>query len=301
MANKRPATGTQTDAINRFAPQVQISFDLNKLDGFVTSLGAVFAHYRAIPSPLGQNDRGSYRRNDGVDTITANGMIYRCAGKFTATMTDNSRSEKRSSGGVLDPSEAKLVMPRFYDNKAVAEGKRIYLKPGDRLYLVDKGVDDTVVVSHKMDYKPDCDNQAIYPIICLEDTIIDSNNVDYTQGVDFIITPEGNIRWLSGGKNPGLDPNTGKGRIYSYVVALPKEVRITGVTENGERVAERMAYHAIVVREYIFHNENRGDLKNQLKTNDPKRTVEAPTSPINPDKYTIPVDMDTITEDDSQS
>lgn len=311
MSN-RPPQGQQIDTITPFAPQEQQSFDLRRLEiGLSTGLGADFRHYKATPSPIGQNDRGDYRRSDGVDTITSNGMIYRCAGIFTATMTDNTREQKRSTGGVLDPSESKLVMPRFYNKNAVADGDRIYLMPGDRLYYSDPNADDRVANAHKMDYEPNVDNEPMFPIYSMEGPIVDSRGAEYTCGVDFQLTSEGSIRWLPTGKNPGIDPNTGKGRIYSvrylykafyYIVALPKEVRITNVTQGGVRGPERMPYHAVIVREYIFHQRNRGDEKNQNVQ--PKEALGNRTTPpveqsINPNKFVVPVDMNTITEDDS--
>jgi hypothetical protein len=308
--SKRPPKGNQIDTINRYSPQEQQSFDLNRLDTFVNSLGVDFSHYKAMPSPIGQNDRGDYRRSDGVDTITSNGMIYRCAGKFTATMTDNSREQKRSSGGILDPSESRLVMPRFYNNVGQDDGKRIYLAPGDRLYLSDPTADVKVSNYHKMDYQSDIDNEPMFPIVCLEENIIDSRGIEYVQNSDFLITDAGNIRWLASGKNPGIDPNTGKGRIYSvrylykafyYVVSLPKEVRVTNVTTGGVRAPERMPYHAIIVREYIFHNQNRGDKLNQNQTKTPQRVEAAPPTQVNPNKFVIPVDMSSIADDGEQS
>lgn len=306
----RPPKGTQVDTINRYSPQVQESFDLKRLEAFVTGLGVDFIHYRAMPSPIGKNDRGDLRRNDGVDTITSNGMIYRAGGMFTATMTDNNREQKRSQSGVLDPSEARLVMPRFYNKAEVADGDRIYLMPGDRLYIADPAADVLVANSQEMNYQEDVDNEPMFPIISLQDRILDSRNIEYIQGVDFAITEKGNIRWLPGGNNPGIDPNTSKGRLYSirylykafyYVVALPKEVRVTNVTTGGVRSPERMPMHAIVVREYIFHQRNRGDATNQLKPKDTMRTVEKPQQSIDPNKTSISVDMTNITDDDDQS
>lgn len=307
--SKRQPIGQQIDTITKFAPQEQQSFDLRRLEvGLSTGLGADFKHYKAIPSPIGQNDRGDYRRSDGVDTITSNGMIYKCAGTFTATMTDNTREQKRSAGGVLDPSESRLVMPRFYNKAGVADGERIYLMPGDRIYYADPNADDRVVNAHKMDYQADVDNVPMFPICKLEEPIVDSRGIEYIQGTDFEITGEGNVRWLAGGKNPGIDPNTGKGRIYSvrylykafyYIVALPKEVRITNVTQGGVRGPERMPYHAVIVREYIFHNQNRGEQLNQNKPKNPERVTPPVEESVNPNKFTIPVDMNTITEDES--
>lgn len=311
MSNRKP-NGIQVDTINRFSPQEQQSFDLRRLEvGLSAGLGSDFKHFRAMPSPIGKNDRGDYRRNDGVDTITSNGMIYRCAGTFTATMTDNSREQKRSSGGVIDPSESRLVLPRFYNKDGgVANGDRIYLMPGDRLYFADPNADTLVANAHEMDYQSDIDNEPMFPIVKLQEKLVDSLNIEYTENVDFCITKDGNIRWLAGGKNPGIDPNTGKGRIYSvrylykayyYVVALPKEVRVTNVTTGGVRAPERMPYHAVIVREYIFHNQNRGDKLNQNKVKTPERADKAPVESVNPNKFVIPVDMSTITEDEEQS
>lgn len=306
----RKAKGIHVDVINRYLPQVQESFDLKRLEAFVTGLGVDFIHYRAIPSPLGKNDRGDLRRNDGVDQITSNGMIYRSGGIFTATMTDNTREQKRSQSGVLDPSEARLVMPRFYNKTDLADGSRIYLMPGDRLYIADKNADVLVANSEEMVFRDDVDNEPMFPIVSLQDKILDSHNIEYIQGVDYTITSHGNIRWEHGANNPGIDPNTGKGRLYSirylykafyYVVALPKEVRVTNVTTGGIRSPERMPMHAIVVREYIFHQRSRGDTTNQLKPKDSARTVETPNQSIEPNKNSIIVDMTGIAGADDES
>ena len=298
------------DVIPREGDYIQESFDLDRLDVFVTGLGVQYFHYKGVPSPIGQNDRGDYRRNDGVDTITSNGMIYKCAGKFTATMTDNSRDRKRGEAGVLDPSESKLVMPRFYDDKDIADGKRIYLSPGDRIYVADPNADVMVSNPQKMDYNPTGDDIPMFPIVQLEMPLIDSRNIEYIENVDFIITQNGNIRWLPAGKNPGIDPDTGKGRVYSirylykaywYITILLKEVRVTNVTTDGVRSPERMAYHCIAQREYMYHNQNKGDQTNQLKSKDPKRTVQGPEQSVNSNKNAITVDMQAIGEEDEQS
>lgn len=308
MSNRKP-NGIQIDTIDRNLDFVQESFDLDRLDNFVTGLGVEYFHYKGMPSPIGKGDRGDYRRNDGVDTITSNGMIYRCAGKFTATMTDNSRDRKRGEAGVLDPSESKLVMPRFYNKNGVADGDRIYLSPGDRIYVADPQADVLASNPQNMDYEPGIDNVPMFPIVKMEMPLICSRNIEYIQGVDYEITRDGNIRWLAGGKNPGIDPDTGKGRVYSvrylyrsywYITILLKEVRVTNVTTNGERAPERMPYHAIAVREYMYHNQNKGDKTNQLKSKDSKREVKEPVTSINPNKTTIPVDMSAIGDSEDE-
>lgn len=309
MSNRKP-NGIQIDTIDRNLEFTQESFDLVRLDNFVTGLGVEYIHYKGMPSPIGQNDRGDYRRNDGVDTITSNGMIYRCSGRFTATMTNNSRDRKQGEAGILDPSESKLVLPRFYNQNALADGNRIYLSPGDRIYVADPLADVLVSNPQKMDYESGIDNIPMFPIVQLEMPIIDSRNIEYIQGVDFNITSDGNIRWLPGGKNPGIDVNTGKGRVYSirylyrsfwYITVLLNEIRITNVTTNGERSPERMPYHCITQREYMYHNQNKGDKTNQLKSKDPKRVAKEPVLPIDPANPVISIDMAIIGDDNEQS
>jgi hypothetical protein len=306
---------SMVDVIPRGADYVQESFDLNRLDNFVKGLGVQWLHYKAMPSPIGQKDRGDYRRSDGVDTITSNGMIYTFAGKFTAAITDNSRERKWSGAGPLDPSQGLLVMPRFYDTNTpdpqnpncFCPGDRIYLMPGDRLYVADPRADVKVSNAHKMDYNPDGFDQPMFAIEKLEVPIIDSQNIEYKEGIDFCITKDGNISWIPGGNSPGVDPTTGKGRTYSvrylyrayyYIAELLKELRITNITIDNERIPERAAYHPLVQREYIYHNQNRGDRTNQLIPKDQKRVAPEPVESTNPAKYSIPVDMSMTKRDE---
>lgn len=309
---KRKTIGTQLDAIPRASQPFQVSFDLTKQDQFVTSLGVDFVHYKAMPSPIGLKDRGDYRRSDGLDTISSNGMIYFKAGCFTATMVDNSKSQKSSQGGVLDYSTSRLIMPRFYNkNGEVANGDRIYLAPGDRVYIADPNADILVPNYQRMDFDPDNDNRPMFPISKIE-FVEDSRGITYQEGKDFEITCEGNIRWISSGSNPGIDPDTKKGRVYSarylykafwYVVAIPKEVRITNITTGDTRAPERMAYHAVVQREYIYQNVNRGQNSDgstgsgEVKTQDKKRIVREPDSTEISGSSQIKVNMDDILDE----
>lgn len=310
MSDRKPK-GNQVDTINRYSPFTQMSFDLNKQDAFVTAYAVDFKHFKAMPSPIGKNDRGDYRRSAegvGVDVISSNGMLYQCAGTFSATMSDNNRNQKDGQVALLDPSQSRIILPRFYNDKDVSDGERIYLAPGDRIYVADKDADTKVANWQEMDYIPGVDNVPVFPIAKMDGKIIDSLNKSYICGVDFKITQEGNISWLSTGSNPGVDPDTGKGRVYSlrylynafwYVTSLPKEVRITNVTTDGVRSPERMPYYAVITREYVYHNQNRASEINPIQPSDIKREDD-PLKPVG-NRFVIPVDMSTVGEDDGQS
>lgn len=302
MTRKNPK-GQQLDTISREGDLFQASFDLRKQDQFVTSLGVQFIHYAAIPSPIGMKDKGGYRRSDTVDTITSNGFIFKKKGCFTATMVSNSSRKKWNDGGTLDDSTSRLVMPRFYDKgDEVAGGKTIYLSPGDRVYLADPDADTKVVNFQKMTFDPNNHNRPMFPILEVED-VVDSQGQEFQQGVDFEVDPNGDICWLPGGRNPGIDVETKEGRVYSvryryraywYIVQLPNEVRVTNVTTDGVRSPERMAYHAVVQREYVYHNQNASNKVDAPKPEDPKRTNQKPIESISPNSNRIKVNMDNI-------
>lgn len=285
---KRKIKGPQAPTLPQGGNLFQASFDLGKQDQFVTSLGVQFVHFKAMPSPIGLKDRGDYRRPDSLDTISSNGMLYKKCDKFTAALVSNTKGQQFSSSSVIDYSTCRVIMPRFYDkNEDAAAGKRIYLAPGDRVYINDPDADVKVSNYQKMEYTGEIDI-PMYPICELE-FLIDSRNIEYRSDVDFKINEQGNIQWIQGGNNPGIDPDTKQGRVYSirylykaywYVLSIPNEIRITNVSNGDTRSPQRMAEHAILVREYIYHQKNNGD---KGQTEIPKgrgyeRPLDSPTS-----------------------
>ena len=58
--------------------------------------------------------------------------------------------------------------------------------------------------------------------------------------------------------------------------------------------------HAVVVREYIFHNQNKGDKANQNITRTPERAVQAPIESIRPNAPTLPIDMTNFVKEEDE-
>jgi hypothetical protein len=310
MAGKK-AKGPQLDTITRQIAVPQISFNLPAQDAFVTSHGVQFQHWKAIPSPLGKKERGDYRKTDLFDDQESNGYLYKKHKCFTAVMLNNSKERKQMDGGVMDTASARITLPRFYDlaERGDAKGDRIYIAPGDRLYIADPSVDTRVANFQEMTFDPDRDNVAQFPIHEVE-YLVDSRGVEHHFDVDFKITSEGSIRWLAG-KGPGVDPETGKGRVYAvryiyhahwYVVALPNEVRIGNVTEGGVRKEERMPYQAQIVREYVYYNRQNSNKAKDYKDpkEDKKRTHPEPHFDALPGAPAVKVSMTDIAEDDDE-
>ena len=296
-------------AVTAFPEVPQVSFDLKVQDNFVTSHAVEFVHFSALPSPIGLKDKGGYRRSDQYDDESTNGFLYKKVGCFSAVMMSNSRQKADLDGGQMDPSVCRITLPRFYniDENNESAGKRIYLAPGDRIYVKNPKVDTNVVNYQLMEYDQDRDNVAQFPIKCIE-SVVDNRNISYNEGVDFIVTREGNIRWINPTKNPGMDVDTGKGRVYAiryiyeahwYVVSLPNEVRIGRVTEGDSREETRFPYQAQLVREYVYHNRKNSDKPNQKQEKDerPSREVPEPSNTLHK-KPKIKIEMSDIEEGD---
>lgn len=289
---KRKPVGQQVPTLPAAGDLFQASFDLIKMDQFPTGLGVQLIHFKAIPSPIGLKDRGDLRRPDTIDTISSNGMIYKKSGCFTATFVSNNESSRWGEGGMLDDSTARLILPRFYDTSTgVANGDRIYPAVGDRLYIADQDADVLVPMYQRMEYQVDKPDQPQFPV-CKVEFLTDSRGIDYIQNVDFKIDVAGNIEWLAGGQRPGIDPETGKGRVYAirylyraywYVSMIPNEIRITNVTQNGVRTPERLPYHLMIQREFVYHNINNSTKPITMTQNQTNRVVQGPSQSITSD------------------
>jgi hypothetical protein len=226
-------------------------------------------------------------------------MLYKKAGCFIGVIVSNSKRKTPSEGGVIDYSTARLLLPRFYN-----DNKEIHLAPGDRVFI--KDVDVLVSNYQRMQYDPGNFDRAQFPIKCVE-YLIDSRGIEYKEGVQFKIQ-DGYIEWTDGKDNPGIDPYTGKGRVYSvrykynahwYITEIPNEVRVAqSFGPDGEKVAERMQYSAIIQREYVYYNQN-NDINKDHGKEKLVRNIEEPKDPIDTIyEYEIKVDMNDIGEQD---
>jgi hypothetical protein len=279
-------------------PIPDIGINLESQDQFIENRGVKLEHYSAIPSPIGLRDRGDYRRSDQYDSISSNGMLYKKTGCFLGVIVSNSKKKMPSDGGVIDYSTARLILPRHYEN-----GEEIHIAPGDRVFIKDL----EVLVSNyqRMQYDPGNFDRAQFPIKCVQH-LIDSRGIEYKEGVHFKIQ-DGYIEWIDGKDNPGVDSETGKGRVYSirykynahwYITEIPNEVRVAQtIDSNGEKVAQRMQYSAIIQREYVYYNQN-NDVDKDHGREKLVRNIEEPKDPVEAIyEYQIKVDMSDIGEE----
>jgi len=282
-----------SDRINVLPLEIpNIGFTMEAQEQFTLEKGIVFEHFAAIPSTIGQIDRGDLRRPDTLDTLSENGFIYRKVGEFVGTMVGNSKQHGHVEGGILDTSTARLVLPKHY-NKDCGDGKEIAMLPGDRIYA--KACEIRVPNYQKVEYKPKHSDFLQFPAKEVS-MLQDSKGIDYVEGRHFKIDSGGNIEWIDGQKNPGIDPETGKGRLYGirytylafwYIQQLLNEVRMTNLGDSSQPT--RLPQHVMVQREYVYHNRVKPAVEN--KNTETKRTQEPPTEVLDPNAYEVKVDM----------
>jgi hypothetical protein len=302
---KKTVKAPQISVLPQSQALPELSFDLAKNDQFIQSLGVKFTHYRAMPSPIGLKDIGEYRKSETLDTIQENGMIYTKCGEFTATFLSNSKSNQSVDGGIFDQSTARITLPRFYDlDSPNHPGDEINLCVGDRIYIKDMEV--KVVNYQRCQYNPNYSDYLQYPALCVEN-LIDSRGIEYKEGIHFKLDKNGNIQWKAGANNPGIDPDTGAGRVYSvrykynahwYIVSIPNEIRITNVTEGNTRKPARMPYQAYIQREYVYHQTPRKDNTEPQKQTEPTRIIPEPVQKIPVDNYQVKVNIGTFSDED---
>ena len=271
-----------------------LKFNLVAQEQFGNDKGILLEHWAAIPSTIGQKDRGDLRRPDQLDTIAENGFIYKKVGEFVGTILGNTKKQNHAEGGIMDNSVARLMMPKHYTQEC-GGGKDIALLPGDRLYA--KQIELRVPNYQKVEYKPKSNDTLQFPAKCVI-FLKDSNNIEYTEGVEFKVSDEGDVQWMQGKSNPGTDPETGKGRLYGirymyvafwYVQQLLNEIRVTNTSDSS--APARLPYHAVIQREYVYHQKNRGDKKEQNIVTETPRTQDAPTEVLDPNEFEVKVDV----------
>lgn len=308
--SKSKAKGPQLSTIPRYVELPDVNFNLQAQDLFIKNNSVIFRHEKAIPSPIGLKSLGDYRRPDELDTTSSNGFIYKSVGCFAGVMLGNTRNRNDNEGGVMDPSQCRITLPRFYNSEDGGDSEnRIYMAPGDRIFVA--GDADTCVDHfQRMQFQGgNRDDMAQFPIIKTQ-FLIGSDGKEYFQDRDFKITSDGNIRWISGKNCPGIDPDTGQGRIYSvrftyeahwYITQILNEVRIGNITEGDIRKEARMPYHVIAVREYVYHNRQNGKetqpIQKYIKNEKQDRTSPEPNTDILPNSPHIKVDMSEVDED----
>ena len=226
-------------------------FNIEAFDRDIAARGVQLCHYKHIPCPVGLVSRDDLRRPHADHAGCQNGFLFIFAGPVTCLFSGNSKHNEYLDTGILANSTVQATFPRTYDGTNQA----VIVAPRDRLFLAEESI--VVVQTEKVVYSGSGIDRVKYPIVCVE-ILIDSQNKSYTQDQDFTIQ-NGNIVW--GPNSPGLEFNTGAGRVYTirylyrpyYIVdMLSHEIRVAAKWNAtlGVKEVVPMPYAASLVREY---------------------------------------------------
>lgn len=239
-------------------PDEMTTLDVAAFDNLVRGRGVKLVHHRAIACPVGLTDENDIHRTHADHSGCNNGFIYKPIGRVTAVFTSNATDPRKLEEGFVDGSTVAVTFPRFYDDP---EDKRVMVRPIDRLYLEEE--DLLVAIWDKTHRRNDgLPDRVEFPVVHVEH-LVDANNAWWKEGAHFDIAA-GNIVWREG---QGPAPSTVYTawytyRPYWYVDRLVHEIRVTPVPDaiDTSLVAqERMAYGAILQREYIYRNQQNDD------------------------------------------
>lgn len=250
-------------------PSEQISFDREGFDEMIRSQGVRLVHYRAIPDPTGMLTRGDGHPSGAEHGVVGPGgsdqYLYQEGGILQAFFQSNSTSEPLDVQGVISTSSAYITLPSTYEKTSEnSESEPVIVSDQDRFYL--KDIEVRVVAKQFVEASVTGVDRLQYPATSVE-YLVDSRGVRYCQGEDFILREDGTIYW-TGQKQPGQDPGTGRGVVYSvryryvpfFIVArIIHEIRVAQVTDmmTFERSLERMPYQVYAVREKVYRDLNR--------------------------------------------
>jgi hypothetical protein len=238
----------------------QLSFDKEAIMTMIGNHGIRVTHYRSILDPAGVSIPGSVQDSNG-NRESSDGYVYEIAGVCSPLFTANSTQTDAKAFGLTSYSTAYLTFPEKYDDS----DEPIIIAPWDRFFF--KDIEVRVVATQLVEANSNGIDRLQFPATFVEH-IVDSARVTYTLGMEYEITDEGNIKWLTQ-KRPGWNANLNRGTTYSiryrytpfFVAAhLIHEIRVIQVTDAmGDRNVERMPYQVLAYRENVLRDMNAGD------------------------------------------
>lgn len=236
------------------------SFDPEGFDELVTNRGLRWLHLKAAYCPNVLNLE--VQEHDPNCKKCENGYLFFDTndGRPIMGMMQNNKLERLFEiQGLWEQGDAVVTFTSYADGPdgAVGQGPVNSFKVADKLMCLDYTFD----WNERLEHQPAGLDRLKYPAVSVE--FLADKNQRYMEGVDFEITPEGDIHWLAGGKKPVLDNARNKGGIFTivyqahpifYVMSLLHEIRATkGVSRETQKLETiRLPQQLLIRRDYMF-------------------------------------------------
>lgn len=222
-------------------------------DQLLNQRGIRVMHHKAIPCMNIESTNFQAHQPD-CPFCDDSGILYYDSKEIFGIFTGNSIEKTFEAHGVWEVGSAVMTFPTEY-----ADGTQADFNTYDKIELPDF----TVRLWELKSYEPRPDNiQSLrYPIKNLEyaSSITDGVQKFYTVGVDFNITPDGDIQWIAG-KEPKYSNELERGEVVGYayfanptyvVMQTLRELRITQEMVNGVKQAKRLPQQVLVKRDFM--------------------------------------------------
>lgn len=249
------------------SPWDAVKSDALAWNDFISGLGMRMQHWSYIPYVLGASDVGMLRFYESTPVppsqtnnfIYDNNGIYKYEGDVFVIWQSNSKQLTMMPAGYYPQSNGMVTINRHY----IDSERIVGLSEFDKLIPVINGdpLEYASVNWEKIQHNPTGIDRLMFQAVLVEH-LIDANGVQYTQNIDFVLD-NGYIKWLNGGKRPGLDPNTGIGMIYAiryryvpsfYIKYAAHELRSHATLDpnTGETKMIRGPMTAMVQIDWVF-------------------------------------------------
>lgn len=264
--------------IHKYPEEQGVALDPEAFDTLIRSQGTPLVHFRAMKCPIGMKDRDDSRRSCEDHKNCSNGHIYTMVGVVTCSFTSNGQAIKFEDFGAMDDSRVTVSVPRFYDGTTI----RVRATSMDRFYI---NTDPKIMIEHQQyaERTQTGRDKLSYPIDEVI-SLVDSLDRWYTTA-DFDLV-DGRLCWKPG-KGPGIDPDTGRGTVYSirylftpffYVERVLHQIRVAQVEDIVKRYVTQMPQQLLLAREFVFESEK----------NDPDAVVQDSPRQSPPPRFGAP-------------
>jgi len=231
-------------------------------DQLLQQRGIRFTHRRAIPC-FNVNDLDQNSHDPMCTVCDGSGIYYYREKEIYGVFSSNSLQKMFEHHGVWDVGSAVVTLPVEYP-----DGEQADFCMFDQLVIPDF----TVRMWELKEFVPTTGllQQVRYPIHNIDFIASAANNIvkEYKVGVDFNITSDGKIQWISG-KQPAYDNVNERGDVYtvSYfanpvftVLQHLHELRITQEMDaSGSKIAKRLPQNILVRRDFLRNSPETED------------------------------------------
>jgi len=261
--------------VETLLPAFSVSFDTEAFNGLIDSHGVDFVHYSALPCPIGlQQIFDSRKPEHAQHESCSNGFVYKERGILRCFVSQNSnQTENTSIGRVAGAYAVGSFKSRYEDDRPS------FISKNDRLFFKQNITVQTtqVVQASESGFDP-----LDFPVESVS-IVIDNDNVEKKEGVDFVVTKKG-IQWI---KPLPINPQTGLTATYSIqyhykpywqVTDLMHELRFAN--QPNKQNPTKMPQQARLVREQVALQIYRSSTTDQdfVSKENKGRLVRPPTN-----------------------